>query len=397
MTDRSELDRLIRLEIARRQSRRRFLGRMGATAGAFALGPALLAACGSDDDNGGSETGSGSTGTVARTESDTLRISNWPLYIDEETVPAFEAASGLTVEYTEDVNDNEEYFAKIREPLDRGQDVGADLFIVTDFLVARLINLGWLAPYDSANVPNKANLVDNLASVDYDPDRTYSLPYQSGFSGLAYNMDVTGREITSIDDLWDPEFSGKITLFSDLRDGLGMIIASQKGNLDSVTEEDVQAAADLVNEQKESGQIRRFTGNDYADDLVAGNTAIAQAYSGDVAQLLTDNPNLAFAIPETGAIIFSDNMVIPATTKNIVGAEKWMDFLYDPENAARLAEYVQYISPVKGAAELLPAELQENPLINPSAEELAASWVFPTLTEEEEVAYTEIYNQVTSG
>ncbi|KAA0235494.1 MAG: Putrescine-binding periplasmic protein [Acidimicrobiales bacterium] len=395
MTDNRELEALVRRQLQASWTRRGFLGRAGLAAGMLAVGPGVLAACGSDDDSEG-----GGDGETERTESDTLRISNWPLYIDAETIPAFQDETGLTVEYTEDVNDNEEYFAKIREPLSRGQDIGADLFIVTDFLVARLIELGWLAEYDSANVPNKANLVDSLAHVDYDPERKYSLPWFSGFTAMAYNIDLTGEEITTTEALFDPKYRGKVTMFSDMRDALGMVILMDKGSLDDLTEADIQAAADRVAAAKDEGQIRRFTGNDYGDDLVAGNVAVCQAYSGDVAQLQLDNPNLRFVLPETGGLLFSDNMVMPTTTENIVGAEKWMDFVYDPANNARLTAEVQFIPPVQQTGEELEKidpELAANPLINPPESEMAKAFVFPTLTEEEEVTYTDIYTQVTAS
>lgn len=395
--DDDALQRRVNQELALRWTRRRFLGRMGVAAGALAAGPTFLAACG-DDGGGGSE--QGATTTIERTTSDTLRISNWPTYIDAETIPAFEEESGLSVEYTEDVNDNEEYFAKIREPLSRGNDIGADLFVVTDFLVARLKDLGWLARFDPANVPNKSNLVESLADVDFDPDRVYSLPWFSGFTALAYNIELTGEEITSMESIFDPQYAGKVTMFSDMRDALGMVILLDKGSLDDLTEADVQAAADRVQEAKDAGQIRRFTGNDYGDDLVAGNLAVAQAYSGDVAQLQLDNPSLRFVLPETGGLLFSDNMVIPATTRNLAGAEQWMNYVYDPVNMARITAEVQFIPPVEGTGEALaeidPA-LTENPLINPPEEDMARAFVFPTLTEEEEIAYTEIYSAVTTS
>jgi spermidine/putrescine transport system substrate-binding protein len=409
MTERNpELDRLIRMEIQRRRiTRRRVLGRMGIGMGALAIGPSVLAACGDDDDDDEASTGDGDRTTVARTESDTLRVSNWPGYVDpgEEgttpTVELFQTASGLTVEYSEDVNDNEEYFAGIREQLDRNQDIGADLFVVTDFLVSRLIGLGWIAEFDPANVPNKSNLVDNLQGVDFDPDRVLSLPYFSGFTGLAYNLEQTGREITGVDDLFDSEFAGKVTLFSDLRDGLGMLISAERGgDLDEVTQENIDAAVERVAQAKADGQIRRFTGNDYLNDLTSGNIAIAQAYSGDVAQVTTDDPNIRFILPEGGGLLWSDNMTIPKTTKNLTGAEKFMDWIYDPVNNAALTAYVQFISPVKGVAEELekidPA-LVENPLINPPDEYVALAHVFPTLNEDQEVPWTEQYNEVTAG
>jgi len=386
----------LRAELAR-MSRRRFLGRSGLALGGLALGPSLLAACGGDDGGGGGGGGGGEAADFTPTTSDTLRISNWPFYIDEETVGLFETESGLTVDYREDVNDNEEYFARIREPLSRGDDIGADMFIVTDFLVNRLIGLGWLAPLDDANIPNKGNLVASLQGIAYDPDRTYSLPWASGFSAIAYNPQLTGREITRLEDLFDPEFAGQVTMFSDLRDGLGQVLLIQGKSPAEVTTEDIEAAVAYVQEAKDAGQIRRFTGNDYGDDLVAGNVAIAQAYSGDVAQLQLDNPDLEFVFAEEGMISWSDNMVLPITTENSTGAEEWMNYVYDPANAARITAYVQYISPVEGSGEELVAidpALADNQLINPSQEVRDSAIAWRGLTDEEDQEYSAMYAAV---
>ena len=203
-------------------------------------------------------------------------------------------------------------------------------------MVNRLIGLGWLAPLDNANIPNKGNLVASLAAVEFDPDRTFSMPWASGFSSIAYNPALTGREITSLDDIFDPEFAGQVTLFSDLRDGIGQVLLTMGESPAEATTETVEAAVAKVQEAKDAGQIRRFTGNDYGDDLVAGNVAIAQAYSGDVAQLQLDNPDLQFVFADEGMVSWSDNMVLPLPTENSTGAEAWMNYVYDPVNAARI-------------------------------------------------------------
>jgi spermidine/putrescine transport system substrate-binding protein len=376
--------------------RRRFLQGLGAVA----LGGPWLAACGSDDspplDSG--DGGAGGGGSVAGE----LRISNWPLYIDEVTLGEFESITGISVAYTEDINDNEEYFAKIREPLSRGQDVGADLFVPSNFLVERLIGLGWLAELDDANIPNKANLEPSLADPLFDEGRRYSLPWFAGFTSIAYNRDLTGREITSLTELFNPEWAGQVSFLSDMRDGLGLVLQSMGKSLSDVTADDVQAAADRVAEAKESGQIRRFTGNDYGDDLVSGNLAIAMAYSGDVAQLQLDNPSIEFVFPEEGMGIFVDNMVIPvtATPEAKAAAETFMNYVYDPVVNARLTEWVQFISPVQGVGEelaKLDPEMAENPLINPPAEIRAMAEDWRPLTEEEDVEFSSMYNEVMSS
>jgi spermidine/putrescine transport system substrate-binding protein len=373
---------------ARAMSRRRFLGRGAAGAVALAFGPSFIAACGDDDD---SSTAGGGGG-------DSLRVSNWPFYISDDFVSDFEAASGLDVSYKEDFNDNEEWFAKVKDSLEAGQDIGTDLVIPTEYMAGRLIRLGWLAELDDANIPNKGNLRDDLLDSTTDADRRYSLPYLSGMVGLAYNREATGRDITSIDDLWDPAFAGRVSLFSDAQDGLGMVMLALGDNPAEPTAEAVQRAADKVAEEKDKGQIRRFTGNDYADDLTAGNVAIAQAYSGDVVQLAADNPNLAFVIPDSGGTTFVDVMVIPTTSRNKAGAEAWMDFVYDRANYAQLVAAVQYVpvlSDMTPELESIDPAIAADPLVNPPQEVLDKLSIWPALTDEQDAEFTTIYADVT--
>jgi spermidine/putrescine transport system substrate-binding protein len=376
-----------------RASRRRFLGRGAATAAAFALGPAFLAACSDDDSSTSTE------GTVAQ-DSGSLRISNWPLYMVDGFVDRSSEELGFSVDYREDFNDNEEWFAKVQEPLSRQQDIGADLVVPTTFMATRLINLGWLNEINAANVPNKSNLRPDLLESPTDPGRQYTMPYMSGMVGLAYNRDLAGREITSIDDLWDPAFAGQVSLFSDFQDGLGMIMLSQGNTPVEPTTDAVQAASDKVAEESGKGQIRRFTGNDYIDDLAAGNLVIAQAYSGDVVQLQADNPALDFVVPESGATTFVDTMVIPYTSKNQAGAEAWINFVYDRTNYAELVNFVQYVpvlSDMTEALEMLDPEVAENPLVNPPPEIIEKLYGWAPLSDEQEQEYAGIYLQVTGG
>jgi len=306
--------------ISKLTSRRRFIG--GSAAAAAAL---LLAACSSGDK---SATG-GSNAPAAPSDDGTpatgkLRISNWPLYMADGFVAAFQTASGLTVDYKENFNDNEEWFAKNKEPLSRKQDIGADLVVPSEFMASRLIGLGWLNPISESRWTNQKNMRADLLNSKADPGRKYTAPYMSGMVGIAYNRAVTGRDLTKVEDMWDPAFKGKVSLLSDMRDGLGMFLMAQGHSPESPTLETVQKAVDWIKEQKDKGQIRRFTGNDYADDLAAGNVIAAQAYSGDVVQLQKDNPDLKFAIPETGSNTFVDTMVIPYTTQNQKAAEEWI-------------------------------------------------------------------------
>src|SRR6478735_1122490 len=378
-----------------RTSRRRFIGGGAAAAAALTLGPSFLAACGSKN-----EAGSTSSSESAGPASGTLRVSNWPLYMADGFIAAFQTASGLTVDYKEDFNDNEQWFAKVKEPLSRKQDIGADLVVPTQFMAARLMQLGWLNEISDSGVPNKKNLRPDLLNAAVDPGRKFTAPYMTGMVGLAYNKAATGREIKTVDDLWDPKFAGKVSLLSDTQDGLGLVMLSQGSSIEDPTTEGVQKAVDLIKEQKDKGQIRRFTGNDYGDDLSSGNVAIAQAYSGDVVQLQADNPDLEFVVPESGGTWFIDTQVIPYTTQNQKAAEAWIDYLYDRANYAKLVAFTQFVPALSDMTDELakvdPASA-ENPLINPSPEVQANLKSWAALTDEQTLEFNTLYAAVTGG
>ena len=382
--------------ISKLTSRRRFIG--GSAAAAAAL---LLAACSSGDK---SATG-GSNAPAAPSDDGTpatgkLRISNWPLYMADGFVAAFQTASGLTVDYKENFNDNEEWFAKNKEPLSRKQDIGADLVVPSEFMASRLIGLGWLNPISESRWTNQKNMRADLLNSKADPGRKYTAPYMSGMVGIAYNRAVTGRDLTKVEDMWDPAFKGKVSLLSDMRDGLGMFLMAQGHSPESPTLETVQKAVDWIKEQKDKGQIRRFTGNDYADDLAAGNVIAAQAYSGDVVQLQKDNPDLKFAIPETGSNTFVDTMVIPYTTQNQKAAEEWINYVYDRANYAKLiaaTRYVPVLSDMTDELNRIDPELGKNPLINPSPETLAKLKGWAPLTDQQTQEFNKAYAAVTGA
>ena len=386
--------------LARLASRRRFIGGGAAAAAALVLGPSVLAACSSDNKASGPSDEPLAPSDDGSRASGKLRVSNWPLYMADGFVAAFQTATGLTVDYKEDFNDNEEWFAKNKEPLSRKQDIGADLVVPTQFMAARLIGLGWLNPISDARWTNKKNMRPDLLNAKADEGRKYTAPYMSGMVGIAYNRAATNRDITKIDDMWDPAFKGKVSLFSDIQDGLGMIILSQGGSVESPSLESVNKAVDLVKEQKDKGQIRRFTGNDYADDLAAGNIIVAQAYSGDVVQLQKDNPDLKFVVPESGGTSFVDTMVIPYTTQNQKAAEEWINFIYDPANYAKLiaaTRYVPVLSDMTDELTKIDPELAKNPLINPPKETLAKLKAWAPLTDEQTQEFNKAYAAVTGG
>ena len=393
----NEIDpRLLSRMASNRTSRRRFIGGGAAAAAAAILGPSFLAACGSSDSGSSASSSAQDSGPA----SGTLRVSNWPLYMADGFVAAFQTATGITVDYKEDFNDNEQWFAKNKEPLSRKQDIGADLVVPTQFMAARIKGLNWLNEISDAGVPNRKNLRPDLLNSPVDPGRKYTAPYMTGMVGLAYNKAATKRPITKIDDLWDPAFKGRVSLLSDIQDGLGMIMMSQGNSPENPSTESVTKAVDLIREQKDKGQIRRFTGNDYADDLAAGNIAVAQAYSGDVVQLQADNPDLEFIVPESGGVWFIDTQVIPYTTQNQKAAEAWINYVYDRANYAKLIAFTQYVpvlSDMTDELNKIDPKLAANKLINPPADVQAKLKSWATLTDEQTQEYTGLYAAVTGG
>ena len=371
-------------------SRRGFLRGVGAT-GAAAAGASLLAACGGDDGGGGT-TGGGSDEKI-------LNFANWPLYIDTKrvdgvkaypTLEAFEQETGIEVNYSEPVNDNEEYFAKIRPILAANKDVGVDSFVLTDWMASKLINLSWLQELDKANIPNFDNLTGTLKAPEFDPNRDYSLPWQSGVTGIAYDASVTG-EVTSITDLLtNPDLNGAITVLKEMRDTMGLILLDQGANPADFTEDEWASAIDALAAANDSGQIRQFTGNNYAQLLAQGTIAACIAWSGDVIQLQFDNDNIKFVIPEAGGMLWSDNMLVPINAQHKANAEAWMNYYYDPKVAAELAAWVNYICPVDGAQEELAKtdpKLAENPLIFPTEDDYSALSIFRALSDDEETQF----------
>ena len=354
-----------------RMTRRELVQRGAAGVTVLSL-PGLLAACG-----GGGGGNGGSTEA-----NDVLNFSNWPLYIDFDektkkhpTLDAFTAQTGIKVNYYEDINDNSSYFAKVQGPLSQGQSIDRDIFVFTDNsrYPQLLVDKKWVEPLQKDKIPNFSNLIDAQASPSFDSDRTYSLPWQSGMTGIAYNEDVTGP-VTSIDQLLgDAKLKGKVTMLTEMADSVGLVMLDNGDDPSVVTDATFNKAIDRVQKAVDDGQIRRFTGNDYAQPLTKGDIAAAVAWSGDVVQLLASNPKLKWVVPEKGAMIWTDNMFVPLGGSSAT-ASTYMNFVYDPKIAAQIAAYVNYVTPVKGAKEELAKtdpETANNTLIFPSDEMLS--------------------------
>ncbi|MER6998001.1 spermidine/putrescine ABC transporter substrate-binding protein [Streptomyces sp. NPDC000410] len=331
-----------------------------------------------------------------------LTFSNWTQYIDisddEKSRPslnAFTKRTGITVKYTEDINDNVEFFGKIRPQLAAGQDTGRDLICVTDWLAARIIRLGWAQKLDAANLPHAfANLSPQFRSPDWDPGRAYSYPWTGISTVIAYNAKATGgRKIESVAQLLeDPALKGRVALLSEMRDTVGMTLLDMGKDPAKVTDDDYNAAIARVQKAVDKKQIRRFTGNDYTSDLDKGDLAACLAWAGDLVQLRADNPDIQFVIPDAGYMTSSDNLLVPAKARHKTNAEKLIDYYYELPVAAQLAAYINYVCPVEGVgpelAKIDPA-LAKNPLILPDKAMAAKSHAFRSLTSEEETAYEE--------
>jgi spermidine/putrescine transport system substrate-binding protein len=361
-------------------TRRQLLGRGAAGASVLTI-PGLLAACGSG--GGIKSAGSKSTTTaVTRKLASTLNFSNWPLYIDNEkgnkhpTLDAFTKKYGVKVKYTEDINDNPSFFGKIQGPLSHGQSVGRDIIVMTDSsgFPGRMIKLGWLEKLDKQSIPNMKNLLDVQQHPGWDPNRDYSLPWQSGMTGIGYDPNKVGGKLTSIDDLLtNPKLKGKVTLLSELADAVGLVMLANGDDPTKVTGPAYDKAIAKMKKAVDSGQVRQFTGNDYAPLLAKGDVWACMAWSGDMVQLKTDHPHLEWNLPDSGGMIWTDNMLIPKGG-NVYTASVYMNYYYQPKVAAAVEDYVNYICPVKGADAVLkktdPA-VAKNPLIFPTQEMLS--------------------------
>ncbi len=312
----------------------------------------FLVACGSDLGGGGSE-GEVETAEAEGEPSGDLTISNWPFYIDKETVPDFEQKTGVSVDYIEDVNDNNEFFSKLQPQLQKGDSAGRSIAVVTDWMAEKMYDLGYLQNFDKEAIPNVTeNLAANVESPSFDPERNFSAPWQSGMTGLVVNTKLA-PDIKSIQDLFDPKYKGEVSVLTELRDTIPLIMKSEGVDVENATTDDWMAAIDKMQEAVDSGQIGDFTGNDYTADLARGDAIAAIGWSGDAVQLQADNPDIEFVMPEEGCIQWSDNMVIPVGAPNPTAAYAFMDYVYDPENQAQITDYNYYVSPVDGVKEIL--------------------------------------------
>jgi spermidine/putrescine transport system substrate-binding protein len=345
-------------------SRRQFIRHLAGAGLLLGPGGAFLAACGGVK---GENSGKKVSAAVnhPKVPIGDWTFSNWPLYIDKKILKSFDKKYGGHVKYVEDINDNFEFFGKVRQQLQAKRSINRDIVTLTDYMAARWVRDGFVTALDHDNIPNIKNLVPDLATINYDPKRNYTLPWQSGAIGLGYDRRKTGRKLTSIKDLFDPKFKGRVSFLSEPYDSAGMVMLSQGVDASNANIDQILAAIEKIDQENKKGQFRRFTGNDYSTDLTKGNVWLSLAYSGDLVQLSADNPDLAFAYPEEGSMQFTDNMMMPKGAEHPYAAEVLMNYYYEPQVAAKVAQYVNYISPVEGIKEFAP-DIADNPLIFPS-------------------------------
>jgi spermidine/putrescine transport system substrate-binding protein len=385
-------------------SRRAFIHRTGR--GVLAVGtlmtiPGILAACSS---------GGGSANQV--------RWLNWPAYMDlsddESSFPsidAFTEATGIEVEYNEGLLDNADFLATYSPDLRAGNSTGWDVMSPGGWVVERMVRNGWLEELDHSMLPNwSENCADYAKGLWFDPDNAHSVWYQGGITGIAYDPELTGREITKFDDLLDAEFSGRVGGFSDMRDMFGLTLLSMGVEPENATIEDVEAAQQKLLGAPE-GQFRGFYGNEYYDALAAGDLAICVAWGGDITQMnLYDNPNVRFVVPDTGGMRWNDNLIIPKGGASLEAAHQLIDYYYSVDGAAMLSSYVGYFTPVVGVDERILADAQAArdegdtetadlldalaPTVVLTDEQAANTYTDKVMTEEEEAAWNELFEAV---
>jgi spermidine/putrescine transport system substrate-binding protein len=348
------------------------------------LAALAVAGCGTDEPSG--KAGDEKAPVVAKGEvGGKLTIAQWPLYIDpgkRGTIAEFEKASGVDVKYVEEINDNDQFFGKLRPLLERHDTGGRSMITLSDWLAARMYKLGYLQRFDYSQLPNvKKNLLPALRHPAADPKREFTIPWQSGMTGLIVRSDLA-PDVDEIADLFDPRYKGKVSLLTEMRDTVPMTLKSMGIDPDKATKEQWLSAVDKVAEAADSGQVRKFTGNDYIKDLPKGDTWIALGWSGDAVQLQKDNPSIRFVMPKEGCMLWSTSMEIPVGAPNAQAAQAFINFVYDPKVQADIAEWVNYVTPVQGVKEILrkrdPA-LAKSQLIFPSADYTANCSFEPVL------------------
>ena len=406
MTEKPTLEQLLAMQ-PRTYTRRDMLRHL--TVGAGAL---TLAACGiqgSETPSPGDEEETDELTTTSKNGE--LNFANWPAYIDKlkgesPTLADFEAATGIKVNYKEVINDNVEFFATIRQPLAEGQAIDWDLVVLTDWVISKMVRLGYLETLDHSLLSNfAANTGTIYKDPSYDPKNAHSVPWQSGITGIAYNTELTGRDTTSLMDLFDPAFKGKVGMLTEMRDTMNFALLALGIDPVTATTEDAREAQKMLLEQRDQGIVRKYYGNDYLQPLASGDLALCMAWSGDVlGKTLSGDSKLKFVVPDEGGNLFVDCMAIPQNAANPIDAHEMMDFVYQPEIAAQMTAWINYISPVPAAKPILEKakdsysrQVAASPLVFPTPDMEARLNGYKDLDEDEEAEWQGLFDEVTQA
>jgi spermidine/putrescine transport system substrate-binding protein len=357
------------------------------------------------------------------TKAGVLDFANWPLYIDtgqdaagNTTYPSlikFTADTGIKVNYSEPIQDNAEWFAKVAPELQQGTPIGYDIMVVTNGIEMTNYQLKkWLTELDPTKMTNFfKNAAPRLQNRQFDAGNKFTMPWQSGLTGIGYNPKLTGRDITSFNDLFDPAFKGKVGMFTNNEDTGNLTLVGMGIKPEKSKPSDWQKAADKLKQLRDSGILRKFYDQSYITALSKGDTWLSMAWSGDIyqANLSAGNQDLKFVVPQEGALIWTDNMCIPVGAAHPVDAITYMDYVYQPAIAAMLAESIDYITPVPGAQAVIMQDASNatdadtkqsltdtanSPLVFPSASDLAKTSYYRVLTPDEAQQWNDIFNAV---
>ena len=344
-------------------------------ASAMLLATLGIAACGSDETVGGASEEEVTVAESGAVEGE-LTISNWPGYIDpgkDGSVAEFEEKHGVTVNYIEDIPSNIQFFGKMQPLLDQGESGGRDIIVVTDWMARRMYDLGYLQEINPDDIPTA---LENLAPQfdfegAYDPDHKFSIPWQGGMTGI-WVIKGEADDVTSVNDLFDPKYEGRVTVLDEMRDTVPLVMRADGVDMAEATKQDWLAAIDKIGEAVDSGQIRKVTGNEYTEDLTSGNVVASVGWSGD--GYLIGRNDVEWRRPDEGCNLWFDTMAIPAGAPNTAAALEFMNFVYEPQVQADIAAWVNYVTPVAGVKEILAKrdpKLAESQLIFPDEKYVA--------------------------
>jgi len=313
-------------------------------------------------------------GCGASSDAVTLNVLNWGDYIDEELLSQFTEETGIRVNYTTLAN-NEEMLVKLQQ-----EDCIYDLCFPSDYIIERLISMDLLYEINKDNIPNLQYIDDRFLDLSFDPGNKYSIPYMWGTVGILYNTTMVDDPVDSWDILWNEKYAGQILMYNSIRDSMGVALMKLGYSLNTRNEADILAAEEALIAQKPI--VQAYLGDDIKDRMIGGGGALAIVYSGDAMWCMDEiegNPDLAYAVPESGSNLWFDNIIIPKSSTKTAEAEAFINFLCDPEVAAQNAEYIGYSTPNAAALEIMGADYIENETYNPPQELLDKCEIFHDL------------------